>query len=186
MKQYLQYHLWKYLAVLLIPVILWTSVFQSLKKPAPHQRLHILYIGDSLDTSAMEQQLADALPNLKQLKEITVNTERPELTSLDLLLTARVFDYDIIILQQSYLQNNIGKTHFSPLPESLTVQFAHTYQEDEIAYALTFSPGDQTHFSAFYTGQENCFLFISPESVNFDQENGVALLAVSYLSEIVL
>jgi hypothetical protein len=44
MKQYLQYNWWKYLAIFLIPMILWCSVFEVLQKPAAHQRMRILYI----------------------------------------------------------------------------------------------------------------------------------------------
>lgn len=193
MKQYLQYNWWKYLAILLIPILLWTTVFGILQKPAAHQRLHILYIGEKLDTAALEQQLSAALPTLttQQLKEIRVNTERPELTSLGTLLSARIFSYDIIILEQSYMQDSIGQTCFSPLPDALTDHFPNIYWENETAYALL--AGESSRFSDFYTGEQDCYVFISPESVNFgglsgngSSGNDAALQAVYYLLETAL
>ena len=193
MKQFFQYNWWKYLAVILIPILLWTGIFDSLKKPTPQQRVSILCIGSGFDTATMEQQLSAALPSLtnQPLKAITVSAEQPDKASLGALLTARVFQYDIVIIQQDYLFENIGQHYFSQLTPDFTAQFPGIplYRDSEQnAYALQI--GSHSRFSGYYTGSQDCYLFVSPESVNFDRLNGngqagnnAALKAVFYLLE---
>lgn len=196
MKQHIQYNWWKYVAILLLPVILWVSIFDVLKKPDADERLHILYIGQSLNAAALEQQLKEVLPtrSSQRLKEIRVQAEH---YCDSTILTARCFDYDIILIEASSAPENIGQSVFSPLNPELQKQFpeASQYTENTDAKALPYGfildPAVRTNFSACYTGTEKCYLFLSPESVNFDTYNSLgtaghdgALRAAQYLLEI--
>ncbi len=197
MKHHLQYNWWKYLLVALVPTILWCSIFSSLKAPAPQERIHILYVGANMDTQKLEQDLAATLPALtdQPLKAITVEAteEIPSYSTLDV----RCFDYDILIFEKSSMPENVGQAVFVRLTESLLAQFpeAAYYQEDVadagvLTYGFSIAPGSNLHLAKYYTGTEQCYLFISPRSVNFDtlNENGSAgndgaLKAVQYLLE---
>ena len=187
MKQYWQYNWWKYLAVILLPIVLWTTVFNIIKQPAPEERLHILYIGDSLNAAALEDSLSDFLPRhtTQQLKEISVNTEQNCDTTL---LTARCFEYDIIIIEEPYLPTNAGTQVFSVLTAQQLSLFPHAapYCEDgESTCGFLLTLEASSGFSAHYNGQNTCYLFFSPESVNCNPQSGTdaALQAAKYLLE---
>lgn len=184
MKRYWQYNWWKYVAVILLPIILWTTLFDILKQPAPEERLRILYIGESLNTAALEEELAAWLPDhtAQKLKEISVNTEQRCDTTL---LTARCFEYDIIIIENPHLPQNVGRQVFSSLSEHRQFPNAALYYEEEIPCGYLLEAETSTGFSAHYAGQNTCCLFFSPESVNCDPEAGTdaALQAAKYLLE---
>ena len=196
MKHHLQFNWWKYLLILLIPILIWCSVFDALKKPAPDQRLHILYIGESLDAEALQTELINALPSLtlQQLKAVTVTVAGPGETAYS-TLEVRCFDYDILIFEESSMPKNVGQAVFVRLTDQLLQQFPDTtlYQEDVVdAGSLTygFLLPSGSRFAEHYSGSQTCCLFISPRSENFDtlNENGrtgndAALKAVQYLLE---
>ena len=197
MKNHLQFNWWKYLAILLIPIIVWCSIFSAMKKPEAYQRVHILYIGSALDAEGLQAQLERALPDLtdQQLKNVTVTIASPVENSY-VTLEARCFDYDILIFEQSSMPENVGQAVFVRLTEALIAQFpeATLYQED-VADAGILTYGFQleksSRFGAYYTGNAPCYLFVSPRSENFDtlNENGragndAALRFAQYLLEI--
>lgn len=198
MRNHLQFNWWKYLAVIVLPVILWCSVFSAIAEPNSDQQVNVLYVGESLDTQSLRQQLADAMPQLtqQQIKSVAVDTALLDGSSYNALLTARCFDYDILILEESSLQKNTGQTVFTRLTSKLLEQFPNTphYTEEvedggTLAFGLVLYDGTaENTFSACYTGSQTCYLFISPYSVNFDtlNENGTAgndaaLKAAQYL-----
>lgn len=196
MKNHLQFNWWKYLVIILIPIILWCSIFSALKKPDPDQRVHILYIGEHLDTEALQTELKNVLPSLtaQQLKAVTVTVAPPGEAAYS-TLEVRCFDYDILIFEESSMPKNVGQAVFVRLTDELLKQFpdAKLYQEDVpdagiLTYALQFQAG--TRFAEYYTGDQTCYLFVSPRSENFDtlNENGRAgndgaLKAAQYLLE---
>lgn len=197
MKNHLQFNWWKYLVIILVPTILWCSIFSALKKPDPHQRVHILYIGENLDAEGLQTELNKALPSLtsQQLKAVTVTVAPPGETAYG-TLEVRCFDYDILIFEESSMPKNVGQAVFVRLTDGLLQQFpnAKLYQENvEDAGILTygFLPEAGSRFAAHYTGKQPCYLLISPRSENFDtlNENGragndAALRAAQYLLEI--
>lgn len=197
MKQHLQYHWWKYLLAAILPLILWYSLFSLLLKPARNAQLRILFVGEGIHTQALEEDLAQALPSLscQTLEEITVTQSLPSAVSYHEFLTARNFDYDILILTESYMRESIGQNFFSRLPQSLSALFPDTARYTEViegtdlAYALI--PSEGARFGTFYTGSERCYLFFSPESVNLGpaNKNGItaddaAVKAAQYLLEV--
>ena len=190
MKQHLQYNWWKYLAIILIPIMLWCSIFEILQKPASHQRMRILYIGENLDAAALQQKLSAALPTLtdQPLKEIRIRNEQ---YCDSTLLTARCFEYDLIIIEASRSQEKLGQRVFRELSPELIDLFsaASLYQEtaesSEKNYGFLLKPEDETVFSSCYSGKDTCYLFFSPESVNCNPAGGndAALKAAYYLME---
>lgn len=200
MKNHLQFSWWKYLLVLLIPAVIWTSVFQALAKPNADERVGVLYVGQSLDAELLQQQLAAALPELstQPLLAVTVTqTEIPELNYRNILIS-RTFDYDIIIIEKSSLQPDGNQMIFNFLPEGLQACFpgASFYSEDGgegemLPVGMVLDPDSGSRFFDFCRTDEPCYLFFSPESVNFDTKNGngnpgndAALQTAYYLLEV--
>ena len=198
MRSHLQYSWWKYLAIVLIPVIVWSSIFNILRTPDPDQRVHILYVGSHLDTQVLQSKLSAVLPGLtsQELKSVTVTTADTEAMSYS-TLDARCFDYDILIFEESYMPEKVGQAVFVRLTDALLKQFPQAvyYQEDVedagiLTYGFCISPTEHTPFTDCYSGTQRCYLFVSPRSVNFDtlNENGRAgndgaLKAAQYLLE---
>ncbi len=200
MKNHLQWNWWKYLMVILLPTVIWCSVFQALAQPGKEQQVKLLYFGENLDAQALQQQLAEALPGLtdQQLRSVTVDTAQPEEKSYASLLRARCYEYDLILLEESWLRENLGQSIFVRLTEPMQAQFpnAQPYTEqtedgDILTYGFVlYDIQNRNNFASCYSGSQRCYLFISPYSVNFDglNENGTAgndgaLKAAQYLLE---
>ena len=199
MKNHLQFHWWKYIALALLPIFLWTGVFRSLAQPKPNQRVNILFIGENLDTAGICRELEEALPTLtdQEILHISVDREHIQKDQLYNTLTVRCFDYDLIILENKYMQKNMGQNIFVRLLPELAEQlpYALPYQETAEDSVLTFGfvlydGSTENHFSQHYSGTESCYVFVSPESVNFNtlNEKGIpgqdaALRILQYMTE---
>lgn len=199
MKNHLQFYWWKYLALALLPILLWTGVFQLLAQPKANERVHVLYIGSDLDTIHLQQELKAILPGMteQELFSVAVDSEAIPKEQFFNTLTARCFDYDLIIIQESYMRRNIGQAVFVRLLPELTEQLPNAlpYREQAEDTLLTFGyvlydGQGENRFSQSYYGKEKCYAFISPESVNFDTLNekgsagdDAALKALQYLME---
>lgn len=200
MKHHLQFNWWKYLLAFLLPILLWTGVFQSMATPGPTQRLNVLYVGQGLDAVALQQQLSAQLPTRtsQPIRSLTVDTASLDGNAYHSILSARSITYDMIIIEESSLVKNTGQSVFTRLTQELLAQFPNAVpytEEIEDGSTLTFGlvvydGTGNNRFSACYQGDQRCLLFISPYSENFNalNENGVtgndaALKAVQYLLE---
>lgn len=200
MKKHLRRNWWKYLAMIVLPVIVWSTVFSLRSRPDDRERLRILFVGEGLNTAALQADLQAALPSLttQTVREITVTQEIPESTAYGEWLISRQFSYDILIFSEPWCTENMGQNFFSRLSNSLRSGFSgtETYCEtvDAVAlpYALVLSGAEmQTRFCTYFEAEKpTCFLFFSPESVNLGAENGkgeqtddAAIAAAHYLSE---
>ena len=200
MRKQFQFTWWKYLIAILIPIILWCSVFDILAQPKKNQQLSILYVGSDLDTDSLRQQIVNTLPSLtdQSIKEISVDAVSPQNMDSLSVLTARTFEYDILIFQESSILPNMGQNVFWSLPDDLMSHFSgiSPYREDteagSLPYGFLLCDGKTANsFSACYSGTETCYLFLSPKSENLDtlNQNGkkgddAALRIAQYLLEI--
>ena len=198
MKRHLQYNWWKYLLVILLPVIIWSTVFEQMAKPASNARLRVLYVGNELDSSGFQQELTLQLSELSTqvLQEITVTQVSPVGISYTEYLTARCFDYDLLILSPDWCPEGIGQAVFSRIPTALLASFpssdvyTEVVEESDLPYAFVL-PETSPFYSFSSDKGRPCLLFPSPESVNLDGKNGkgdlgddAALQAMRYLLEV--
>ena len=195
MKRHLQYNWWKYLLVILLPVIIWSTVFEQMEKPASNARLRVLYVGDGLDSPGFQQELTLQLSELSTqvLQEITVTQVSPVGISYTEYLTARCFDYDLLILSPDWCPEGIGQAVFSRIPTALLASFpssevyTEVVEESDLPYAFVL-PETSPFYSFSSDKGRPCLLFPSPESVNLGGKNGkgdlgddAALQAMRYL-----
>ena len=103
MKRHFQYNWYKYLAVILLPILLWCFLFNLLSKPQNREQVRILFVGESLDVASLQIDLQVALPTLsaQPLKEITVMQAVPGALSFHEFLISQSFRYDILILSEA-------------------------------------------------------------------------------------
>ena len=198
MRRHLQYNWWKYLLVVLLPVIIWLTVFTQMAKPASNARLRVLYVGDGLDPSGFQQELTLQLSELSTqvLQEIAVTQVSPVGISYTEYLTARCFDYDLLILSPDWCPEGIGQAVFSRIPPALLDSFpssgvyTEVVEKSDLPYAFVL-PETSPFYSFSSDKGRPCLLFPSPESVNLDGKNekgnlgdDAALQAMRYLLEV--
>lgn len=198
MRRHLQYNWWKYLLVVLLPIIIWLTVFEQMAKPASNARLRVLYVGDGLDPSGFQQELTLQLSELSTqvLQEIAVTQVSPVGISYTEYLTARCFDYDLLILSPDWCPEGIGRAVFSRIPPALLDFFpssdvyTEVVEKSDLPYAFVL-PETSPFYSFSSDRGRPCLLFPSPESVNLDKKNGkgdlgddAALQAMRYLLEV--
>lgn len=181
MKDYLRYNWWKYLCIIAASTLLWCTVFSAIAQPRSDERVNVLFIGTRLDTPALKDEIVAALPELSNqpIESVRVDLTLPDIIPYAMLLSTRVMEYDIIIIEEPYLREYTGQQHFSPSSEQLQSCFpnAQPYYEEADGYTLIFGyvlydTQQQNIFSEHYSGENRCYLFVSPESVNFDTLNG--------------
>lgn len=198
MRRHLQYNWWKYLLVVLLPIIIWLTVFEQMAKPANNARLHVLYVGEGLDSQSLQQELTHQLSQMSKqaLQEITVTQVSPIGISYTEYLTARCFDYDLLILSPDWCPEGIGQAVFSRIPAALFASFpssdVYTEVVEKSDLPCAFVLPETSPFYSFSSDRGRpCLLFPSPESVNLDKKNGkgdlgddAALQAMRYLLEV--
>lgn len=180
LKSHMQYNWWKYLLVILAAVILWCTVFHALAQPEDNEKLNVLFVGEGLDAEKMEQTITTMLPQLtdQSVRQVKITQTRLEGREAYEILQMRTYEYDIVIISQSYLQENMGNALFSKaMTEQMQAHFAglqfysETQGERMVPSGIVLE--SDSGFSAFYNGQETCYLFASPQSVNFNGLNGL-------------
>lgn len=196
MKRHLQIHWWKYAAVLLISVLFWNGLFGILAAPKRTQQINILFVGTDLDTQMLQAKLSENLP--ASIREVRVTAVTFDEASYKSKLSAYSVTNDLIIIEQSHLAENVGQNIFARLTDGMLARFpdaaVYTEQVEEsktLPFGFVLYDGEtQNHFSACYSGNELCYVFCSPDSVNFDtlNENGkpgndAALQTLQYLLE---
>lgn len=170
---HLQYDWWKYVAVLLVPLVLWCSVFSILKRPKANERLHILFLGDGLNTQQMTQDLEQYLQEntSQELKSVQVTMAEYSEENYASQLMAATYSYDIIIISENQMQDTVGQDHFFVLPEALQGTEITFYEESandkDLPFGAVICDGiQQNSFGKYYSGTEKCYIFISPQTEN--------------------
>lgn len=196
MKRILQYHWWQYVLAVLLPILLWCTVFDALGKPEKNECLRILFVGQTLDEQRLQEDLKDAIGQMtdQKLKQVKVTQTMPNGLAMGELLTARQFDCDLVILASNDLPEGIGQGFFAPLSQELLAHFpehaAYTEPVENTALPYGIALSGETRFAGYLSEQADCVLFFSTESVNLAALNGkgsakddAALRAAEYLLE---
>lgn len=192
---YLHYHWWKYVLLTVLSVAVWTAVFDTLAKPAPNEKVGIVFFGDGLDVSALHADLSNAIGNLTEQKITYVDVSQTfaDYEHLGQILMARTYDCDLLILPAELVDKLSAYGFFMPLPETPEDIPVYTQEKDgeTVAYGLEiYKPGNRNRFSSFCSGEQTYYVFLSKESVNLAQLNGngmqtddAALRILEYLME---
>lgn len=192
---HLHYHWWKYVLLTVLSIAIWTAVFDTLAKPAKNEKIGIVFFGESLDTQALHGDLWAAMDELTQqeIRFVDVSQTFADRDHLGQILMARSYDSDLLILPAELVDNLSAYGFFMPLPDTPKDIPTYTQEKDgeTVAYGLEiYSPGNQNRFSAFCSGEQTYYVFLSKESVNLAGLNGngtqtddAALRILTYLLE---
>lgn len=195
LSAHLYYHWWKYVLLTVLSVLIWTSVFDTLAKPARNEKVSIVFFGDTLDTAALHADLTAAVGGLtkQELAYVEVSQTIADSRHLGQLLIARTYDCDLLILPAELVDQISAYGFFIPLPDTFSDIPKYCQETDgtAVAYGLEiYKSGKQNRFSAFCSGEQTYYVFLSKESVNLAGLNGngspsddAALQILTYLLE---
>lgn len=192
---HLHYHWWKYVLLTVLSIAIWSAVFDTLARPAKNEKVGIVFFGDALDVTALHADLTAAIANLteQEIAYVDVYQTFADYEHLGQVLMARVYDSDLLILSAEFVDMLSAYGFFMPLPD--TPKDIPTYSQEKdgrnVAYGLEiYSPGSKNRFSAFCSGEQTYYVFLSKESVNLAGLNGIgkktddaALRILTYLLE---
>lgn len=196
-RNHLIYNWWKYVAVVLSVVAFWVYLFGVLAKPQANQKINITYVGNDLKNKLLKEDILGRLEDLQggqNIKEVGVEClYSDDSYALNTILTTRTStDTDFVILKSSTLENFEVESYFVCLdPQKVDRYFkgAKTYEIDGKVYGIKLSGNNV--FSGYYTGNEDCYAFITGVSVNFGSINGkgktedaVCINLINYLLEV--
>ena len=155
-------------------------MYDILDDPKDNEKFGILFVGENFDDEALEEYIKMNLGD-EAIKEITVDSIVVYDNIYYDYLQTRCYNYDLIIISESYMKDYVGRVVFerdilvSDLGEVLP-ECSYYYENiDGNDYVFGLVVGDENTdnlFSKYYTGEEKCYLFLSPQSVNLDQING--------------
>ena len=192
---YLHYHWWKYVLLTVLSVAVWTSVFDTLAKPAKNEKVEIVFFGDGLDVAALHADLSNAVGSLteQEIAHIDVSETFADYQHLGQILMARSYDCDLLILPAELVDRLSAYGFFMPLPETPRDIPVYTQEKDgeTVAYGLEiYKTGKQNRFSSFCSAEQTYYVFLSKESINLAGLNGngvqtddAALRILEYLME---
>ena len=192
---HLQYGWWQYALLVILSVLLWTAVFDALAKPERNEKAGIVFFGDGLDASGLQADLSAAIADLTGQEITYVDVYQTFVSSENLgqILMARTYDYDLLVLTSEYVDQLSAYGFFCELPDNLQSGDIYTQEKDgqKVSYGIKiYEPGCQNRFSAFCSGEQAYYVFLSKESVNLAGLNGngrqnddAALRMLEYLLE---
>lgn len=177
-KTHLHYYWWTYALVAAVSILVWTTAFSAKLSPEDNERLHILYVGENLNRYKLEQEVKEVLPALTNQKVQQVKVSQITVSGMQVyqVLDTRRYEYDIILISDGYLQENMGTALFRTAMTEAMQQMLSAYDLYAEGNGAGSAPCgvqlDQVKWKNFCITEEECYLFISPESVNFGGLNG--------------
>lgn len=194
-KTHFQYGWWIYLIIIAAVIIFWCTVFSRLAEPDSDEMLNITIVGDA-DDEALSADLAEALEGktAKPLKEINIEIVSGDDAALSDIVTMRCLgETDFIIFEEEYIIRPVS-SNFGPVDEDGWRTYfpdAQLYEEEGAIYGMLLYDGQtECNFTDYYSGDQRCWVFVTPVSENAAALNGkgeaqddAALQAIQYLME---
>lgn len=169
----LKYYWWAYLLIILLPIVVWNIVFAEMQKPADNEKISILYVGESLDAEKLQKDLTDILPELtdQYVEVIYVNTIILDDANYYDVLRTRTYTCDIIIFEEEYMKDNVGRVLFKRFPMDKMpddFSFVQYYcEETEIGNKeFGFVVNQDSKLMEYIREEIKCYAFVSPISAN--------------------
>lgn len=176
-KNHFVYQWWKYLAVVIVAVVFWVYLFNTLARPQSNEQIKITFVGNDFNNTLLKDDIKVNLNTLQgnqNIKEIGVECFYSEdAYTLSTVLSTRVTsDTDFVIIKENQLKDFDIPAFFVELSESdVTQNFGNvpTYSREGKLYGIQLNSDT---FAKYYQGKENCYAFITSVSENFGGTNG--------------
>ena len=181
---------WKYALVVVAVVFVWSAVYENLSQIKLNQRVTVAVYNLECDTQALRDEVWDKLPELTKQEVLELYVDDldhvPNQTYAEDILLAQILQSDLVVMPESLLKAIEVSVYFQELPKNL--QRENGYQSNGKQYGICIPANSR--FSAYYTGDERCYIFFNASSVNlgglFEKgttEDDAALQVFEYLLE---
>ena len=181
-RRHLQYFWWCYLAILVVAVIFWTSVYGIIRTPDANEKLTLSYFGKDFDGAGLDLEIEEKLSNItsQNIKEFSVDhVKQTDDIVFGSMIQTRLYSSDILIFEEGVITEEFAAMNFRPFTAELEACFADTHIEyyviDGIKCGIIINPqGEKTNvFTKYYSGDSRLIAFFAPHSENLGGAYGI-------------
>jgi hypothetical protein len=169
-----------YIAIAALACLIWIPSFNAATQPKRNERLSVAFIGEGLDTKALQGALADQIPELSKqpIKQINVANADIDNFYMEQTLYSIADQSDFIILTEDNIRDDTISFYFDSVKKSeILVAFApdaEYYLIDGAIAGIKIGGGDMNNnFMRFYSGEQQCYCFFGYKSESLKTLNGI-------------
>lgn len=190
---------WCYVAILLVAVVFWTSVYGIIGSPDANEKLTLSFFGNDLDASLLELDIENNIFNITSqgIKELSVDhVSQTESTVFGSMIQTRLYSSDIMIFEEWIITEELTALDFRPFTSELEACFANIdveyYLIDGVKCGIILNPegSNPNNFTKYYTGNSKLIAFFAPYCGNLrgaygigSKEDDAAIVLMKFLLE---
>ena len=174
-QRHLQYYLWCYLAILVVAVVLWTSVYGIIESPDANERLTVSYFGNDYDGEGLRLDIENNISNITSQKIKKISTHcvgQTESTVFGSMIQTDLYSSDIMVFEDWAITDELASMSFRPITSELEEQFSDLAPEyyliDGVKCGIILNPQGENlnNFTKYYSGSGLLVAFFAPYSEN--------------------
>ena len=197
--RHFQYFWWCYVAILIVAVVFWTSVYGIIEKPDANEKLTVSFFGNDYDGAALKLEISQNLSNItsQNIKKITVDhVKQTENIVFGSMIQTRLYSSDIMIFEEWVINEEFASMNFRPFTNELENCFSdfdiEYYVIDGVKCGIIINPQGQNSntFTKYYSGDSRLIAFFAPYCENLggiygigNKEDDAALALMKFLLE---
>ena len=198
-NRHFQYFWWCYVAILIVAVILWTSVYGIVATPDANEKLTISYFGNDYDGAQLELEIEQNILNITQqnIKELTFDhVKQTENIVFGSMIQTRLYSSDIMIFEEWVVNEDFVHQNFRAFTSELEACFADLdveyYAINGIKCGIIINPQGKNPnaFTKYYSGNSRLIAFFAPYCENLggiygigNKEDDAAIALMKFLLE---
>lgn len=182
-----------YLLIVALSITIWTTIFKNLKEPNKNEKVEITYFGEYLDNKLLKNDLLEMLEkeNYSNIKKVSITCHPVSENKyyFKQLLMSRIYQSDLIMIDNNLIDNNFASTYFEPLNVNILNSYSQNityYKENNKEYGILLDVNENDTFSKYL--KNSTYLFVCSNSYNIakmygvgNENDDVALKVISYL-----
>ena len=181
-RRHFQYFWWCYVAILIVAIVFWTSVYGIIEKPDANEKLTLSYFGNSCEGTQLELEIKKNITNItsQNIKEFSVDhVNQTEDILLGSMIQTRLYSSDIMIFEEGVVTDEFISMNFRPFTSELEVYFTDMdveyYVIDGIKYGIIINSQGQNSnvFTKYYWGNSRLVAFFAPYCENLGGVYGI-------------
>ena len=198
-SRHFQYFWWCYVAILIVAVVFWTSVYGIIENPDANEKLTISYFGSCYDGEALKLEIEKNINNItsQNIKEINVDyVNQTEELVLGSMIQTSLYSSDIMIFEEGAITEEFVSMNFRPFTSELEAYFSDIdveyYVIDGIKCGIIINPQERNTnlLTKYYSGNSTLIAFFAPCCENLggvygtgDNEDDAAISLMRFLLE---
>lgn len=182
-KTHVAYRGWMYLLIILISGIFWNTVYEQIHAIKDEERV-IVFTAGNVDYQEFEDDLLRFYQNQENsiIKQVTMSFQSPsERLFFGIFETMLINGTDVILIPETMINENFGKTYFLPISEANILQHFSSetlYREEGVAYGIRLNQSDSEDVLDSYLIQDlevTYYAFIPTKSTHLHAINSTQI-----------